>query len=49
LRDSVAIAQIDKDQSAMIAATMNPTVELDGLFDIGGAQRATGAFGEFTH
>jgi hypothetical protein len=49
LRDSIAIAQIDKNQSTVIAATMNPTVELDGFFDIGGAERATRAFGEFTH
>ena len=40
LRETVAIAQIDEQQPAMIALTMNPARNPDGLTGVVGAQRA---------
>ncbi len=42
LRDAVMIAQVDEQQTAVIALGMHPAREAGGLPGIGGAQRATG-------
>jgi hypothetical protein len=38
LGEAGAVAQIDKDQPAMIAATQDPAHQADFLADMGGAQ-----------
>ena len=42
LGDAVAVAQIDEDHAAMIAAAVDPAHQDDGLALVGGAQHAAG-------
>ena len=42
LRHAVAVAQVDEDQAAVVAAVPDPAGERDGLADVLGAQLATG-------
>ena len=47
LRDPIAVAQIDEDQSAVIAAAVHPAGELDRPIDVVRAERSTGNAREF--
>ena len=42
LGDAVAVAQVDEDHAAQIAAAMHPAHQKDGLAGVGGAQLAAG-------
>jgi hypothetical protein len=42
LRDAVAVAQIEEDEVAVIAAAVDPAHEGDGLAGVGGAEFAAG-------
>ena len=42
LRQAIVVAQVDKDQPAVIALAVNPTRDANGLAGIGGAKRAAG-------
>ena len=41
LRDAVAVAQVDEDQPALVASTVHPAVERDGLAGVRESQFAT--------
>ena len=47
LRDAVTVAQIDEDQSAVIAAAVHPAGEFDLTVDVVRAQRSTRDAREF--
>jgi len=42
LRETVAVAEVDKNEAAVIAVGMDPTGEFDGLADVGFAKLAAG-------
>ena len=42
LRETLAVAQVDENETAVVAAVLHPTIQRDGSANVAGAQLATG-------